>query len=266
MRDRRTLRTALAGIVGTLLVGAGLAPSISAEPPPPVLRPNLVAERAYDLRVTYEGGQRKLRFTSALGSIGKGPIEVRPNPRTPCPDGKQGAIQVLYRDVDLNNRFNRVVDTELRRRQTGCMLFHPTHDHWHFEAASRYTIYRVTPRAVRRVVTARKKMSFCLRDTRPIAERFGTWDRGTFYGACSRTSPQGITIGWVDVYPYFLPGQALVLPRRPRDGLYCLRIRVDPQNQLIESDDEDNISMRAFEMRGDEINYVPARNCEVPVA
>ena len=46
-----------------------------------------------------------------------------------------------------------------------------------------------------------------------------------------------------------------------QDGLYCLRIKVDPQDQLLETNERDNNSVRAFFMRGDRISYRDSARC-----
>jgi len=232
----------------------------AAKPKPALLEPNLVVLKAEDLYIQRTGNGRFLRFESGLGNIGRGPVEVRPNKNRPCPRGQHHASQVLYRDVDGSRFFRRNVDTKVARRSAGCMIFHPQHNHWHFEAASRYTLFQ--PGEERNLVrVARRKMSFCLRDSERVPGEYGRYNHNEFYGACSRYSPQGITIGWVDVYQSFLEGQALRLPGNARDGFYCLQIRVDPQNQLRESDDKDNTSMRAFRLEGDRINVRRAVRC-----
>ena len=63
--------------------------------------------------------------------------------------------------MNRNGRYNPRKDTDLARRSAGCMVFHRYHDHWHFEAASRYTLFKAERPKVNRV--ARRKMSFCLR-------------------------------------------------------------------------------------------------------
>ncbi len=228
---------------------------------PPLLRPNLVVLRAKDLYVVRTAEGRKLRFESAMGNVGRGPVEVRPRHDLPCPGGKEMAIQVTYRDVDGSGWFRRKVDTEVHRRRAGCMVYHPQHDHWHFQAAARYVLTQLQDDGSQVVSTARKKMSFCLRDSRRLPESYGTFHQREYYGTCSRTSPMGISTGWSDVYQSFLAGQALRLPARAEDGVYCLRIRVDPKDQLKESNDLDNTSVRAFQMTGDTISYLPNKTC-----
>lgn len=227
---------------------------------PPRLKPNLVALPARDVHVAYtRKGVRKLRFESGLGNVGDGPIEVRPNRRRGCPEGKHHASQVFYRDENRNGRYNPRIDQSLARRSAGCMVFHRFHDHWHFEAAARYTLLKA--REPERKQVARRKMSFCLRDSRRVPKRFGEWSYPERYGACSRRSPQGISVGWVDVYQSFLAGQAVRFPRRMGNGLYCLRTEVDPVNRLVETDDDDNGSVRAFVVRGDKVSHRKAFRC-----
>lgn len=224
------------------------------------LLPNLVVLRAADLSIQHTSAGRRLRFESALGNTGRGPVEVRPNNARPCPRGKHHATQIMYRDVDGNRRYRRSLDTQVARRSAGCMVFHRSHDHWHFEAASRYTLYKASDDEV--VKVARRKMSFCLRDSRRLPEAYGTWSYPQTYGACSKYSPQGISIGWVDVYQSFLAGQAIGLPDNATDGLYCLRIKVDPRDMLHESNDDDNTSVRAFRLDGDRIRIRDSRRCD----
>lgn len=226
----------------------------------PPLKPNLVALPAADISVQRSGTERKIRFESGLGNVGPGPIEVRPNRAKPCPAGKHHATQIMYRDMDGSGRYRRDTDTGLSRRSAGCMVFHRHHDHWHFEAASRYTLFQ--PSESKPVNVARRKMSFCLRDSRRLPTSYGTFKYPQHYGACSRYSPQGISVGWVDIYQSFLAGQAIRLPRRAEDGLYCLRTKVDPKNSLVESDDGDNVSVRAFRLEGDRIRYRDSRRCQ----
>ena len=210
---------------------------------------------------------------------------MRPNTNRPCPQGRHHATQGIYRDVDGSHFFHRKVDTRIARRSAGCMIFHPQHNHWHFhwnfKAASRYTLSQ--PNEERRLVgVARRKMSFCLRDSRRIPREYGTSHQPEFYGARSKYSPKGISVGWVDVYQSFptstspsrrlpvLPGgyqsfpagQALRLPRNARDGLYCLQNKVDPKDQLVETNDRDNTSMRAFTLQGDRTRIRRASRCE----
>lgn len=65
----------------------------------------------------------------------------------------------------------------------------------------------------------------------------------------------------MDVYQGFLAGQVLPLPKRLRDGLYCLETVVDPIDQLLESDNDNNTSVRAVAIRGTRVVFRPNARC-----
>jgi hypothetical protein len=219
----------------------------------------VIALPATDLGIQVRSDGRRLRFSSALGNIGVGPLEVRPNKNQPCPAGQHNSTQIIYRDANGNAKFNARSDTQIARHRAGCMIFHPLHNHWHFKASARYTLLKA--KAERVVVSARRKVSFCLRDTARVPTRYGTWTYPESYGACSRKSPQGISVGWMDVYQSFLAGQSLQLPKKLKNGLYCLETVVDPINQLVESNDGNNSSVRALSIKGNRVTGRDRKLC-----
>jgi len=227
----------------------------------PLLLPNARALAANKLYIADgRAGERVLRFESGLANTGKGVLEVRPNQNGNCRPKQQHASQILFRDRNRNGRFDRAVDNRVVRRDTGCMVFHPSHDHWHFEAAARYALWD-PDRAREPVIVKSRKMSFCLRDTERVPDRWPTPDYAQHYGDCHQHSPQGISIGWVDIYGSYLPGQSLRLPGAMPDDVYCLRTTVDPKDQLRESDNADNHSLRAVRIRGERLSIKPTRRC-----
>ena len=229
-------------------------------PPDDRLLPDLISLPASGAYVQARSDGPRLRFTSSLGNIGAGPIEVRPNRNRPCPAGQHNSTQIIYRDANSNGRYNPKKDTNLKRERAGCMVFHPLHDHWHFKASARYTLLDPS-QGSRVVVSARRKVSFCLRDSARVPARYGSWDYPVTYGACSKQSPQGISVGWVDIYQSFLAGQYLRLPRNLKPGLYCLETIVDPIDQLAESDNTNNSSLRALSIRGNRVEPRPTKRC-----
>ena len=227
----------------------------------PPLLPNARALPAAELNIRRDGsGPRVLRFESGLANTGRGPLEVRPNNLGSCGPNKQHASQILYRDRDRNGWFKRSVDTRFVRRDAGCMVFHPTHDHWHFQAAARYALWD-PDRRQEPIVVSRRKMSFCLRDTEKVPPRWTTRDYPQFYGECHRRTRQGISIGWVDIYGNYLPGQFLRLPNAMPTDVYCMRTTVDPTHALRESSEADNSSVRAIRIRGERVTVKPFRRC-----
>ena len=242
-------------------VGSGGRDVTPASARPVVLLPDMTPLKAREMVAQLDDGHRRLRFTAGLANIGRGPMEVRPNNAQPCAAHKRHASQVIYRDIDRDHLFRRNVDIEFTRRSAGCMVFHPQHNHWHFEAASRYSVYR--PESAKNILVRARKMSFCLRDSERVPARLGTFHHPHYYRECGRDTAQGISTGWVDVYSSYLFGQALRLPDRLTDGVYCLGIRVDPRNELRESDENNNESTRPFRLQGDRVLSVKTDACRL---
>jgi hypothetical protein len=239
-------------------------PSPTTTPLPPAqFLPDLVALPAGELSVHVRKDGRRLRFSSSLGNIGAGPIEVRPNNLEPCPEGQHNSAQVIYLDGNANGLYNRTKDTAFVRHRAGCMVYHPLHHHWHFKASARYTL-RYPPSDTQPepvVVSARRKVSFCLRDTARVPATYGEFGYRLAYGSCTRRSPQGISIGWMDVYQSFLAGQALRLPDDLPNGLYCLETVVDPIDQLLETNNDNNSSVRALRIHRTKVVERPTARC-----
>lgn len=81
------------------------------------------------------------------------------------------------------------------------------------------------------------------------------------YGACQKWSPQGMAVGWMDIYQSFLAGQSLPIPRNLPNGTCCLETVADPLDQLVEADDANNTAVRALAVRGTRVARRPARLC-----
>jgi hypothetical protein len=237
-------------------------PTVTVPPPDNRLMPDLIAVPASELSIheNKKTGIRRLRFTSSLGNVGVGPIEVRPNQKQPCPVGQRNATQIIYRDLNVDGLFEPLIDTSVFRHRAGCMVYHPTHHHWHFTASAQYVLYRPSS-GLQAVVSTRRKVSFCLRDTARLPLRYGFFTYPEAYGACTRTSPQGISVGWMDIYQSFLPGQSLVLPPGLPNGLYCLTTVVDPIDQLLEVNNTNNAAVRALAISGNRVRSRPATRC-----
>jgi hypothetical protein len=215
---------------------------------PAALLPDLTPLRARDLSIQHvRGGGRELRFAGTLANIGQGPLELKTNRARHCPAGERHASQIIYRDVDGNHHYKRSVDKQSTRKSAGCFVFHREHNHWHFDAAARYRLFN--PKADGYIAQARK-VSFCLRDSERVPAAMGDFHQRRFYGDCSLSRAEGITVGWADLYESFLSGQSLRLPPRVRSGVYCLSVKVDPKGLLYESDEDNNISYRAFRIKG----------------
>ncbi len=224
----------------------------SADPPTDdLLRPNMRSFAASDLRVVEEDGERRLRFAGSLANLGPGPMVVRPGDRGVCPPRQISVRQLVYRDTSGDGAFQRRRDPVRLRRDAGCMLDHPTHDHWHFDAMARYSLR--DPEGD--VIAVRRKVSFCLRDnTRVRGVEGGV--RRAYFGECDRRSDQGISPGWIDIYGSDLDGQYLTLPADTPRTTVCLVVTADPRDQLVEGDETDNMSVLPLRIRGTQVRRV----------
>jgi hypothetical protein len=201
------------------------------------LLPNLRVLPAEELKLDVLGPSRTLRFASILVNVGDGPLQVRPRPAESCPPRQRYVVQTVVLDSDGDGEFVGDRDTANASLPGGCMLFHPQHDHWHFDGSARYALTAVGDDVP---IVARKKVSFCLRDSERLR---GAVDRDLrAHADCARNRPQGISVGWADRYDASLPGQTLELPPSLRDGSYCLRLTADPFDQFVETEEGDNSS------------------------
>jgi hypothetical protein len=243
--------------------GASTAPPSPSGPPPGLetaLLPNMRSVDAYDLEVTGAGPDRELRFAAALANLGPGPLLLRPRPASAgCPPRHHPAVQRLHDDADGDGRYQPRREDRLvpQRRRVGCMVRHRDHDHWHFDAMARYSLrlpLETTPLA------SQDKVSFCLRDNRRVPGQRAVVRREHF-GECTRNSRQGISPGWVDVYPADLPGQSLPVPENVDGRVLCLDLAADPLGVLVEADEADNASSVSLRIDGRRVEKLRTTLC-----
>jgi hypothetical protein len=137
------------------------------------------------------------------------------------------------------------------------MLRHPGHKHWHFDAMAAYSLRRP---GTDRPLVGRDKVSFCLRDNRRVPGQRVVVRRQHF-GECSRTTRQGISPGWVDVYKADLNGQWLRIPADVDDELLCLDLEADPRQRLAETNELDNATSVAIRINGTRVRRVNSTPC-----
>ena len=224
---------------------------------PAVLLPDARSLPAGELSIETSGGDRRLRFSATLANDGPGPLEVFPIDSQQCPAGQRYAEQRLYVDADDDGAFDRTVDGGTETRPAGCMVDHPDHEHWHFDAMARYAL---TPVGSTTPVAENTKVSFCLRDNVPIPGAAA--GPPEHYGECdTRLSVQGISPGWADVYTAELADQVLDLPAGLADGAYCLHTEADPLRLLQEVDPTDNAAVLTVQITGTSVEALPTNQC-----
>lgn len=194
--------------------------------------PDLVPIEKYlkDNRIQRSGGLKFLRFSAGAGNFGEGALEVR-GERASTGD-PMTAIQRVYQ----SGGFTDVT--------IGTFVYTGSHGHWHFNAFARYEL--LYPDGS--LAASTDKASFCLLDVARIKPRPPGSPRRPVYTSCNQgdinalqIGPQGVAVGWADVYKKYIEGQLLEITGLPK-GQYTLRVTVDPENHILESDEGNNVA------------------------
>jgi hypothetical protein len=214
--------------------------------------PNLRAQKPLQLRLAHVDGRRLLRFTTVIVNAGRGPLELRPehDPGT----GTTRAYQQVFTHERGSLEWNVHHEFEV-----GEFVFHPEHDHWHMEAFAEYRLHAVARDGSlgKRIVRA-QKVSFCARDNYQVNAALPHAPGAAGYpGACTQDTPQGISVGWADVYPWFLPDQWVDVTGLGR-GKFWLVAEADPLSTLRESNDGDNARAVKIRIRRDQVKVLDA--------
>jgi hypothetical protein len=220
--------------------------------------PNMRSLKPTDLQIEVVGNERRLRFAASLANFGPGPLLVLPQGRSKCPRGQHPAMQVVHRDANSDGAFQLKGDKAELRRDVGCMLHHPGHKHWHYDAMARYSLR--LPGSDEALV-ARNKVSFCLRDNRRVRVP-AQMQVARQFRRCTRSSQgQGVSPGWTDLYKADLNGQWLRLPKGVDGDVLCLDLEADPRGQLIETNEMDNATSIAIRVDGTKVRTVNSAPC-----
>ena len=203
------------------------------------LLPDLRTKEPERLSIVTSNGQRRLRFDNEVGNAHTGPLELVGSGASDCDgDGvvqpaEKPAFQRVYTDSDADGVFRRGVDTAYSEFQTGCIAYHPAHDHLHFQDFANYALARLSDGAV---VASSYKVTFCIMDSKRFFSALPSSPGSAFFTDCNGPM-QGISVGWSDEYPYTLADQYLVLNPGGQyigDGEYCLFSVADPGSRLRE--------------------------------
>ena len=199
-------------------VGSGRGHAALAEPGDPAHRRRAHPEGCW---------HSAARCSTIVGNRGPGPAELFPGwPDTSdCdhdgdPDNDRIASQRIFNDSNENGTFERGVNSAASTQVIGCFIFHPEHDHWHFEEFARYGWAGPSGHGWRP-----RRRSRSASGTRHVrrAPRVALL---AHYGECTGRH-QGLSVGWSDLYQSNLSGQELDIRGLPA-GRYCLRNVADP--------------------------------------
>ncbi len=146
-------------------------------------------------------------------------------------------------------------------KAAGTMTYHPDHGHFHTDNWGVYTLRKpvdgVEDPTEWPIIGYGTKMGFCLMDLANCAspsnygycrEDDGTVVTNTIenYGLggggynCAVTN-QGISVGYLDIYDYYLDGMEIVLPEGVCNGDYYIVVEIDPNGNYVEESDNNNV-------------------------
>ena len=223
-KTRTKIRTMALGAVLTGVLS--FAASVSAQTPTD-LPPNLKALPATNFSLVADGsGGSTLRFSTTSWNSGTGPLQL-----------EAGAVDTGSGKQLVNQRIS-LSDGSSFIRQSGYFEWHADHNHFHFDDYALYTLQPVNaPGGSQRTG---KKTTFCVMDTTKINTGLPGAPAQAVYSTCGRTV-QGMSVGWGDTYGSHLPGQEIDFTDNA-DGIYQLKIEIDPKNVIIEGNKTDNAS------------------------
>ena len=211
------------------------------------LTPNLQPLPASDLSLV---GGTTLLFSTTSWNNGAGPLELRAGEIDTV-----GNRQNVYQRVYLS-------DGGFYDRLAGTFVWHPEHNHFHFEDYALYTLQPFNaPGGSQRTSS---KTTFCVMDTTKINGSLPGAPGSAVYTTCGNTI-QGMSVGWGDTYGYFLFGQSIDFTGNP-SGDYKLIIEIDPKKRIIESSEEDNIScvLLRINVANSSVTILNSAGCDAP--
>ncbi|MBK6831591.1 MAG: hypothetical protein IPG92_13020 [Flavobacteriales bacterium] len=181
-----------------------------------------------------------------------------------CANPKQLILQRIYRKNGSSMTFTE--------HFAGTMTYHPTHGHNHVDDWATFTLRTEVPGEPDArnwpIVGEGAKVGFCLMDYYACSNASASghcrtsqmYNQGTAlnsnsnfpnYGLggaaynCSQIS-QGISVGWTDVYSESLDGMWVNIPPNTCNGNYWIVMEVDPNNNFVEENDNNNWTAAPF--------------------
>ena len=193
------------------------------------LLPDLIVRKndLYDHDFVSDANRRYLRLSNGTANNGDGRLYLFGN--------RNEATDSL---IPIKQRVSRTNGTTYDR-VAGFFAFHPGHDHIHVNDWTVFRLREVLPGdLVGPIVLEGPKTSYCVFDDDVNDNSLPNFNEdGEFFQCYSGV--QGLSVGWVDVYTKDLPGQQIDITDIP-EGVYWLESMVDPQNNIVETNDSNN--------------------------
>jgi hypothetical protein len=226
MSSHRLVKPAAAWVASICLVwAAAVSPPAHAQL---ALTPNLIPLPAsnFSLVTNSTAGTTTLRFATTSWNAGTGPLRLEAGP-VDTGGGKQQVYQRIYNS-----------DGSSTLAFAGWFQWHNGHNHFHFDDYALYTLQPVN--APGGSTRTGAKTTFCVMDTTPINLSLPGAPQSATYATCG-SQIQGMSVGWGDTYGAHLAGQEIDFTNNA-DGIYQLKIEIDPKKVMVESNRGDNVS------------------------
>jgi hypothetical protein len=188
-------------------------------------------------------GRIYVRFSNSILNRGPGPLELigRPDPAA-------GVINVSQR---IHTSQGTIIDEQ----DFGEFVFHLYHNHWHLEEFANYEVWSLDDQGeLDEVVGIGNKVSYCVTDmSRAAVDGLAPeapTTRRTYTNCWGEL--QGLSANWVDIYTSNLYGQWVEITDLP-DDTYALVATVDPENLILEQDEDNNAGWVYFELANERL-------------
>lgn len=209
--------------------------------------PDLQTLPPANLRLFHDShaGRTLLRFTNSIFNSGPGKLELIGTP-TQTGDMIRVFQRVYTADPEIFEEF-----------EIGEFKFHDQHNHWHLEKFASYEVWSVDEQgALENLASSGGKVSYCVMDISlgdlDLAD--GEISPYRSYTHC-QGNRQGLSVGWVDTYKYFYPGQWVEVSSL-EDGIYALVSTVNPDRLIYEENTYNNQAVVYFELRELSLNLL----------
>jgi hypothetical protein len=199
--------------------------------------------------VAENGARRCLRLAVGPQNAGVGPLELRFSPLADAATGEAPMYQLVHHS-----------DGSVKEREAGTYEYHKTHGHYHFTGFADLELFSVADPDEGGLAPAGvgNKSGFCFGDV-----MMNSWSRfiqaraASSRSSCEDTTEayMGLSAGWTDIYSSDTPGNYVEFGDNP-DGYYVVRAEVDGADQILESDESDNVSYAFIQVTGDRVKVV----------
>jgi len=210
-----------------------------------LLLPDLLAEPPNQIFIWVNSrGIRELWFDTSVINTDDGPLEMRGE---------------YDQETDQTRAVQRIntADGSTVERLVGYFVFHPTHDHWHFDGFADIELHSIdSSGSPDTLMTTAHKIAFCIYDLTRLNPPLPNSPPGPVYLGCDPVI-QGLSVGWRDRYDPTLPGQQIEIGDLP-DGIYIMRTVANPDDRILEKDDTNNTADIYIEIRGIRSRIIPA--------